>query len=90
MHFCIPPGFPGATPNTSFWCDPDLNVHGYDKTMKSPMGADWRPHPVHPTGVQKDGGFGRYFRLHVQHWNPNHDTLYTVAKVIDLRLQRVA
>ena len=31
---------------------------------------------------------GRYFRLHPQDWHVNSDTLYTVAKLIDLRLQR--
>lgn len=88
VHFYLAPGFPGRTPDASFWADPDLGLKG--RSLDAPRGADWRPFPeTTPGGFKKEGGFGRFFRLHVQAWNPNHDTIYTVAKVIDLRLQRV-
>lgn len=91
IHFAVPPGFPGAQPS-NFWADPDLKlakgwVNGKD--YETPLGADWRVHPEStPPGWKKDGGFGRLFRLHLQAFNPNHDTLYTFTKVIDLRLQQ--
>ena len=92
IHFFTPPGFPGCQPD-GFWADPDLKlangwVNGEDR--ETPAGADWRVRPDwEPGGWKKEGGFGRYFRLHLQAFNPNHDTIYTFAKVIDLRLQAV-
>jgi hypothetical protein len=91
IHFVVPAGFPGAQPD-SFWADPDLKLVGGGGTyrMETPKGADWRVFPeVTPPGWKKEGGFGRFFRLHLQAFNPNHDTIYTFAKVIGLRLQTV-
>jgi E2/UBC family protein E len=74
--FLAPPGYPAAQPDC-FWVEPT--------GMRLENGAtpqntnDSNPIP----GV---GPRGTWFSWHVQHWNPNRDSLETYINVIKQRL----
>lgn len=77
--FLAPPGYPGAQPDC-FWVEPTgLRL----ENGATPQGTnDSNPIP-------EEGRRGTWFSWHLQHWNPNSDSLVTYFNVIMRRLKSV-
>ncbi len=77
LLFVAPPGYPGAQPDC-FWVEPTgiRLEHG-----QTPQGTN------DSNAIPEVGQRGTWFSWHVQHWNPNHDSLVTYANVVMRRFQ---
>lgn len=79
--FVAPPGYPAAQPDC-FWVKPGpirLENGG------TPQGTnDSNPIP------EVEGPCGTWFSWHLQHWNPNRDSLVSYFKVVEQRLKTLA
>jgi hypothetical protein len=71
--FLAPPAYPAAQPDC-FWASPTgLRLSG----GRTPLGSnDANPIPEVPSQA------GTWFSWHLQHWNPNRDSLVTYLNVI--------
>jgi hypothetical protein len=77
--FLAPPGYPAAQPDC-FWVEPEEPGGIRLANGATPEGSnDTNPIP----GI---GPRGTWFSWHLQHWNPNCDTLLTYLNVIKQRL----
>jgi hypothetical protein len=85
---------------TNFWAYPDIHVagSGWPHHSFGGIGKWWvpdetdEPFPNGETGRSSPmpgcpGFHGRWFQLRPQSWNPNRDSLFTFAKMIEMRLQ---
>jgi hypothetical protein len=75
--FLAPPGYPAAQPDC-FWVEP-TGVRL--KNGATPQGSN-DSNPIPEIGQR-----GTWFSWHLQHWNPNNDSLVTYFNVIMRRLQ---
>lgn len=75
VHFIVPAGYPGPTPDC-FWANSDLVLNG----GAAPR-ASQSPYSIPETSLQ-----GRWFSWHVtdgqKNWNPNRDDLMIYAQII--------
>jgi hypothetical protein len=77
LLFVAPPGYPGAQPDC-FWVEPTgLRL----VTGQTPQGTN------DSNAIPEVGQRGTWFSWHVQHWNPNHDSLVTFTNVVMRRFQ---
>jgi hypothetical protein len=77
--FLAPPGYPSAQPDC-FWVEPTgIRLAGGG----TPQGTN-DSNPIPSVGQR-----GTWFSWHIQHWNPNHDSLVTYFKVVMQRLRTV-
>ncbi len=75
--FVAPPAYPAAQPDC-FWVEPGgVRL----KNGSTPNGTN-DSNPIPEVGPR-----GTWFSWHVQHWNPNRDSLLSYFKVIGQRLQ---
>jgi hypothetical protein len=75
IFFIAPPGYPASQPDC-FWAAP-MGVRFEGRT---PNGSnDANPIPEVPTQS------ATWFSWHIQHWNPNRDSLVTYFKVVKRR-----
>lgn len=75
--FVAPPGYPAALPDC-FWVEPKgLRL----ANGATPQGSN-DSNPIPEVGPR-----GTWFSWHLQHWNPNNDSLVTYFKVIMRRLR---
>lgn len=70
--FVVPPGYPAAQPDC-FWAEP-VGLRLADG--RTPQGSN-DSNPIPEVGPR-----GTWFSWHVQHWNPNTDTLVRYLNVI--------
>lgn len=78
VRFVAPAGYPFAQPDC-FWADPGLALaNGLVPQSSNPQ------QPIPETNEP-----GTWFSWHVQHWNPNRDSLLSFFRVIEQRLQQV-
>jgi hypothetical protein len=74
--FVAPPAYPAAQPDC-FWIEPGGIRLANGVTPQNTNDAN----PIPEVGPR-----GTWFSWHIQHWNPNTDTLVTYFKVIMQRL----
>jgi hypothetical protein len=75
--FVAPPGYPAAQPDC-FWVEPTGVRLENGTTPQNTNDAN----PIPEVGQR-----GTWFSWHLQHWNPNNDSLVTYLKVIMQRLR---
>jgi hypothetical protein len=76
IQFVAPPGYPAAQPDC-FWVEPTgMRL----KDGATPQGTN-DSNPIPEIGPR-----GTWFSWHLQHWNPNNDSLATYFNVIMQRL----
>jgi len=73
--FVAPPGYPAAQPDC-FWVEPVGVRLANGATPQSTNDSN----PIPDVGQR-----GTWFSWHLQHWNPNHDSLLTYLNVIKRR-----
>ena len=75
VRFLAPVGYPMARPDC-FWADNGLR-----------LAAGAMPQATQINEIPNAGEQGLWFSWHVQHWDPNRDTLLTYLQVIRSRLR---
>lgn len=78
IRFITPLGYPFAQPDC-FWADPGLSL----ASGLAPQSSN-QQQPIPETNEP-----GTWFSWHVQHWNPNSDTLLSFFRAIQQRLKSV-
>jgi len=78
--FVAPPGFPASCPD-HFFTDIRINLIDGSYPMNTVVEGNF------PNNIWPAWGKSMWWSWHLQHWNPNHDSLYSYMRVIEQRLK---